>query len=204
VTTEGRASAGAVVRKATRDDMPAMVESLARAFYDDPVFAWLFPDDARRLGQSRRYFAGRARILMRQDEVYTVDGGAGAAMWARPGGWRDPPLDVIRQLLALVPALGRRLPRSLGGLHEIEERHPSQPHWYLAVLGTDPNRQGEGIGSALLEPILHECDRLEVPAYLETGKERNVAFYSRHGFKVTEEIGLPAGPPMWLMWREAA
>jgi GNAT superfamily N-acetyltransferase len=182
--------------------VPAMVEALARAFHDDPVFRWLFPDDRRRMGQSRRYFAGRARILMASSEVYTVDGGAAAAMWARPGDWRDPPLAVLRQLLTLVPALGRRLPRSLAGLHKIEERHPAHPHWYLAVLGTDPERQGEGIGSALLQPVLAECDRLEIPAYLETGRERNVHFYTRHGFRVTERIDLPDGPPMWLMWRD--
>jgi hypothetical protein len=41
-----------------------------------------------------------------------------------------------------------------------------------------------------------------VPAYLETGTERNVSFYVRHGFRVTEELTLPKGPPMWLMWRE--
>ena len=192
------------VRKATRDDVPAMVEAMAHAFYDDPVFGWLFPDDDRRLTQTRRYFAGRTRILMRQQEVYTVDGAPAAAMWARPGEWRDPPLEVLRQFATLMPALGRRVPRSLAGLREIEERHPSKPHWYLAVLGTRPERQGEGLGSAVLEPVLHECDRLEIPAYLETGKERNVAFYSRHGFQVTERIELPKGPPMWLMWREPA
>jgi GNAT superfamily N-acetyltransferase len=189
-------------RKATHEDVPAIVDSMARAFYDDPVFEWLFPDDAKRLEQSRRYFDGRTRILLRQEESYTIDGGVAAAMWARPGEWRDPPLDVLRQFVSLVPVLGRRLPRSLAGLREIEERHPRAPHWYLAVLGTDPTRQGEGIGSALMKPVLDECDRLEVPAYLETGTERNVAFYTRHGFQVTERIELPGGPSMWLMWRE--
>jgi GNAT superfamily N-acetyltransferase len=190
------------VRKASKRDARAMIEAMARAFYDDPVFNWLFPDPSKRLGQSRRYFAGRTRILLRQDEVYTVDGGVAAAMWARPGEWSDPPHEVMRQFTALIPALGRRIPRALRGLREIEERHPKKPHWYLSVLGTDPARQGEGLGSALLQPILHECDRLEIPAYLETGTERNVAFYTRHGFKVTEEIRMPDGPPMWLMWRE--
>jgi GNAT superfamily N-acetyltransferase len=189
-------------RKATDDDVPAMIESLARAFYDDPVFKWLFPDDRKRLGQSRRYFDGRARILLRQEETYTVEGGSASAMWARPGEWHDPPLDVMRQFVTLVPALGRRIPRSLSGLRIIEERHPRAPHWYLAVLGTDPERQGEGLGSALLQPVLEECDRLEIPAYLETGTERNVQFYTRHGFRVTERIDLPGGPPMWLMWRD--
>jgi GNAT superfamily N-acetyltransferase len=189
-------------RKATADDSRALVEMLARAFYDDPVFKWLFPDDAKRLDQSKRYFEGRARILLRQGETYTVEGASAAAMWARPGEWHDPPLDVMRQFVHLVPALGRRIPRSLQGLRLIEERHPKTPHWYLSVLGTEPARQGQGLGSAVLQPVLDECDRLEIGAYLETGTERNVQFYTRHGFRVTEQIHMPDGPPMWLMWRE--
>jgi GNAT superfamily N-acetyltransferase len=189
-------------RKATERDAPGMVEMLSRAFYDDPVFKWLFPDDDKRLTQSKRYFEGRARILLRQGDSYTVDGAAAAAMWAAPGEWHDPPIDVLRQFVHLVPALGRRIPRSLAGLRVIEERHPTAPHWYLSVLGTDPERQGQGLGSAVMAPVLEECDRLEIPAYLETGTERNVAFYTRHGFRVTEEIQLPDGPKMWLMWRD--
>ena len=189
------------VRKARAADVPGMVAALARAFHDDPVFRWLFPDTDKRLVHARRYLVGRARILLRQEEVYTVDCGVAAAMWARPGEWRDPAVAAAREFLGLMPALGRRIPRSLKGLRQIEERHPRAPHWYLSVLGTDPTHQGAGIGSALLQPVLHECDRLEIPAYLETGTERNVAFYSRHGFKVTDEIQMPDGPPMWLMWR---
>jgi GNAT superfamily N-acetyltransferase len=200
VTGVGGAATG--VRRAGQPDVDAMVEAMAHAFYDDPVFRWLFPDDGRRLGQSRRYFTGRTRILMRQGEVYTVDGAVAAAMWARAGEWRDPPVDVMRQFASLLPALGRRVGRSLAGLREIEERHPAAPHWYLAVLGTRPERQGEGLGSALLEPVLAECDRLEIPVYLETGRERNVHFYNRHGFAVSDEIRMPKGPPMWLMWRD--
>jgi GNAT superfamily N-acetyltransferase len=189
------------VRKATADDAPAIRDALARAFEDDPVFRWLFPDAEKRPRQLRRWFAGRMRILLRQDEVYTYDG-ASTAMWARPGEWRDPGADVLREFAALAPMLGRRIPRSLTGLRMVEERHPRAPHWYLAVLGTDPARQAEGLGSAVIRPVLDECDRLEIPAYLETATERNVAFYTRHGFRVTEELTLPSGPPLWLMWRE--
>jgi GNAT superfamily N-acetyltransferase len=192
----------APIRKATGEDSRAMVEAMARAFYDDPVFEWFFPDGGKRLAQCRRYFAGRTRILLRQDEIYTVDGGVAAAMWARPGEWRDPPFEVLRQFAFFAPAIGRRIPQALKGLRDIEERHPKPPHWYLAVLGTDPSRQGEGLGSAVLQPVLDECDRLEVPAYLETSTERNVAFYTRHGFRVSDELTMPDGPRMWLMWRD--
>jgi hypothetical protein len=50
--------------------------------------------------------------------------------------------------------------------------------------------------------VLDACDSDEVPAYLESSKASNIAFYARHGFRVTEEVRLPGGPPVWLMWRD--
>jgi GNAT superfamily N-acetyltransferase len=95
-----------------------------------------------------------------------------------------------------------RLPLLFTGFQRVETAHPHRPpHFYLAVLGTDPSRQGHGIGSALLQPVLDLCDRDGVPVYLESSKESNVAFYARHGFRVTAEVRLPKGPPMWPMWR---
>jgi ribosomal protein S18 acetylase RimI-like enzyme len=190
------------VRKATPADIPAMADMLARAFHEDPIVNWVFEDEDKRPKYTRRFFAGRARVLIGQREIYTVDGTAAAAMWARPDEWRDPPLKALRELAILVPGVGLRAGRVIRGLVQVESRHPKPPHWYLAVLGTDPSRQGEGLATRLLGGVLEDCDRDEVPAYLETGTERNVAFYNRHGFKVTEELQLPKGPPVWLMWRE--
>jgi ribosomal protein S18 acetylase RimI-like enzyme len=190
------------VRKATDADIPAMADMLARAFHEDPIVDWVFQDESARPKYARRFFAGRARVLIGQREIYTVDGVAAAAMWARPDEWRDPPLRALKELAILVPGVGRRAARVIQGLVQVEARHPKPPHWYLAVLGTDPSRQGEGLATRLLSGVLEDCDRDEVPAYLETGTERNVAFYNRHGFKVTEELRLPKGPPIWLMWRD--
>jgi ribosomal protein S18 acetylase RimI-like enzyme len=75
------------------------------------------------------------------------------------------------------------------------------PHCYLAILGVDPEAQRRGLGSRLLRPVLARCDRERVPAYLESSKEANIAFYERHGFAVTDEVALPRGPRLWLMWR---
>ncbi|MEA2468209.1 MAG: hypothetical protein QOJ57_2335 [Thermoleophilaceae bacterium] len=190
------------IRKATEQDIPAMAAMLSRAFHEDPIVAWVFEDEHRRPKYARRFFAGRARVLIGQREIYTADGVAAAAMWARPDEWRDPPLRALKELAILTPGVGMRAGRVIRGLVQVESKHPKPPHWYLAVLGTDPSRQGEGLASSLLRRVLDECDRDEVPAYLETGTERNVAFYIRHGFMVTEELQLPKGPPIWLMWRD--
>jgi ribosomal protein S18 acetylase RimI-like enzyme len=190
------------IRKARKEDIPAMGQMLARAFHHDPIVDWVFQDERRRPKYTRRFFEGRARVLIEQREIYLADDCAAAAMWARPEEWRDPPLQAFKELAILAPGVGRRAVQVVRGLIQVESRHPKEAHWYLAVLGTEPARQGEGLASTLLRKVLDECDHDEVPAYLETGTERNVGFYTRHGFKVREEFRLPGGPPIWLMWRD--
>jgi GNAT superfamily N-acetyltransferase len=189
------------VRLARRDDFGPLAEMLARAFYDDPVTSWFYPDAGRRMRHARRFFAIRQRQLADQGLIYTTPELSGAALWAGPGRWRED----LRQSLMLLPMLPVLLPRIVRSTHavrEIERRHPVRPHYYLSVLGTEPQQQGGGIGSALLGPVLRRCDTDGVGAYLESSKESNVDFYVRHGFSVTERIELPEGPALWLMWRE--
>ena len=76
--------------------------------------------------------------------------------------------------------------------------HPHEPHWYLASLGTAVDRQGKGVGRALMRPVLGALRRRGLPCYLESSKERNVPFYRRHGFEVVEEVPLPATGPSHL------
>ncbi|MDQ1437443.1 MAG: hypothetical protein QOK43_1072 [Acidimicrobiaceae bacterium] len=191
------------VRTATSADVAALSDTLARAFADDPVTTWIFPS-ASYHDRLRRYFVMHLdKIAMRHDLTYTTEGNRGGAIWLPPGAWELTPRDILRTLPATVRALGPRLAFALRTVLHIERRHPRAPHYYLATLGTHPSHQGQGVGSALLQPVLDRCDREGLPAYLESSKERNVPFYARHGFAVTEELALPGGgPPLWLMWRE--
>jgi ribosomal protein S18 acetylase RimI-like enzyme len=38
------------------------------------------------------------------------------------------------------------------GFSALAQFHPSEPHWYLAFVGTEPAMQSRGIGRALLTP----------------------------------------------------
>jgi ribosomal protein S18 acetylase RimI-like enzyme len=174
---------------------------LTRAFHDDPVNRWMFPDDKRRHGALRWYFTIRVRQLIAQGGIYTTNGIAGAALWAKPRSWRLGLREQI-ECLPLIPALGPRFLRSLRGWGLVQRQYPDHPHYYLSILGTDPAYQNDGIGSALMALVLQSCDANGIPAYLENSNERNTAFYTQHGFRLTEEIRLPNGPPLWLMWRD--
>jgi ribosomal protein S18 acetylase RimI-like enzyme len=188
-----------VTRLATSEDAPALARMLARAFDDDPVLVWAHPDARRRPRRGAGFFAGRLRSLLDNELCWTTDELAGAALWAPADAWAAPAGELVRGLPYLTL---RRAPLVLYGLGNVERAHPREPHYYLSVLGVDPAYQRRGLGSRLLAPGLELCDREGVPAYLETGKLRNVGFYERHGFRVTREMALPRGPTVWLMWRD--
>jgi GNAT superfamily N-acetyltransferase len=191
-----------VARKAAEPDVGPMAGALARSFEDDPVMAWLFPDGGTRVQKLERWFRHEGLRHLAHDTVYTADGHPGAAYWDPPGHWKMPLTAILRSAPLMVRLFGSRIPTALSGLGKVEKVHPTEPHYYLAVLGTEPEQQGKGVGSALLAPVLSHCDTEGIPAYLESSKERNIPFYSRHGFEVTGEVELPKGPKVWTMWRE--
>jgi ribosomal protein S18 acetylase RimI-like enzyme len=199
-------STSTATRRATLEDVPALARMLARAFLDDPVAMWSCRPEDLRPKVLERFQAARLRQLLAEREVWTTPELSSAALWAPPKRWKTTPRqDAGLARSVLHPRLIARAPLIVAGLIGIERRHPHHPpHWYLAVLGTDPAAQGHGFGSAVLGPVLEQCDADGVGAYLESSKERNIDFYARHGFRVTAELRLPRGPRMWAMWREAS
>lgn len=190
------------IRPSESSDHRALTAMLVRAFDDDPIQRWVFPGRRARERYGDAFFRWSLWKYQDQQVTWTTDDLAGVAVWALPDGWQVTLPQLARLVLWTSRGIGWRGPRVLRGFAGIERRHPGDRHLYLAVLGVDPDRQGAGIGSALLRPGLEFCDREGLAAYLETGKERNLAFYGRHGFRVTGELRLPKGPPVWLMRRE--
>ena len=192
------------VRKAVRDDVPQLALALARAFDGDPPMRWFLPDDGRRVELARLMFdVMLRRVHLARDACYTTDDVVGGALWVPPGRWRLSVAQQLRILPSMLRVFGRGLSRAQRGLAVMDSRHPRKPHYYLDSLGVEPEWQGRGLGSALMQPILERCDRERMPAYLNAGSPRSRDLYLRHGFHVTEEFRLPeGGPSLWRMWRE--
>ena len=202
--------AGLQVARLRRQETRQVGTLLARALFDDPFSLYLLPHERKRLPA----LAGLERTMARDawpfGESHTVSWEGhlvGAALWLPPGAYPLGTVRQLRQLPGLLPAAAR-FPRSIGDALRAADaehrRHPREPHWWLCVLGVDPQWQGRGGGRTLVEPTLARADETGMPCYLRTTKERNVAWYSRFGFTVLDELrAMRAGPPMWLMWREA-
>jgi ribosomal protein S18 acetylase RimI-like enzyme len=194
------------VRQADREDRVGLAAVLARAFYDDPQFLWALPDQRSRLRRIERIFDTILRYeALRHGTVQLAERDGvvvGGTVWLPPHHWRDP---LHRRLLSapgFLRGYGRRIRYGDAFQRAGRQMHPREAHWYLYVIGVEPDQQGHGVGAALLRAGLERADAAGLPAYLESSDIANVPLYEHFGFEVTGALTLPAGAPeVPTMWR---
>ncbi|MFF9128857.1 GNAT family N-acetyltransferase [Streptomyces sp. NPDC014806] len=193
---------GVVIRRAGEADRELIVHLLDEAFADDPVSAWVFPDEEYRRRVHHRLMAAFTDVVLEEGWIDLAEDGTACALWLSvPEGEHEDEEGPAELRRAVDPANERveRIGRLTAGIHPTDRAHA-----YLWMIGVAPDRQGAGLGTALIEHVLERCDPDGVPAYLEASNARSRALYERLGFAVLPDrvLDLPDGPRMWPMWRE--
>jgi GNAT superfamily N-acetyltransferase len=173
-----------------------------RAFADDPVMRFLYPDDVEYQALGGQIFRYVMRRWLAWGATWTTEDGVGVAAWIPPG---RPEL-VLERVDAdgHFPSDMDRIARFQAVATAISEHTPVEPHWYLNLLATHPDWQRQGIGRTLMAPAIQHADVDGLGCYLETETVENVAYYARAGFEVRSEWDVDlGGPHMWGMWRPA-
>ena len=169
---------------------------LARAFFDYPMIAYYWPDLGRRVQYLEWYWGCAVNYGLRYGQVYTTPGIGGVSVWLPPGQTHITAWRYVRAgYLPLPLFMGckqffTKTMQSDDLAQQVHEEIIPGPHWYLWILAVDPDRQGKGIGSILMQPGTERADAQHLPCYLETYEMRNIPFYLRHGFGLvrTEEV----------------
>lgn len=164
---------------------------LMLAFNADPLMRWMFPDA---VAFTRRW-PGLVRLYAQQSfahrTAFVTSNLSGAAVWIPPNVHPDETALEVR-IRSEVPA-ARQEPL-LELLVQMSAQQPSEPHWYLALIGVDPIFQCQGIGAQLIRPILEQCDSDGTPAYLVSSNPANESFYARLGFVPGDTISIEDAP----------
>ncbi|MEV0278497.1 GNAT family N-acetyltransferase [Streptomyces sp. NPDC050610] len=190
------------VRPATGDDVPTAVRTLTRAFADYAYTRHVIAadDHESRLGRMDELFLSRIGLVY--GRVWVADEGRAVAVWTTPE--QDPSPGFAEIGAEIGELAGDRAAVYEAVEAALAPYRPTEPVWFLATVGVDPESQGRGLGSAVLRPGLEAAAAAGYPAFLETSGERNVRFYERLGFAVTADVPLPdGGPRTWCMRREA-
>jgi ribosomal protein S18 acetylase RimI-like enzyme len=191
LTTDVRSASG-------ESEQQAVIAVITLAFSTDPMARWTFPDPAtylRVMPQVVRAFGGNG---FAHGTAHLAAGGAAADMWLPPGVHAD-----TERLTSLIE---EHAPKEQQAdmervFAQMDTYHPSEPCWYLPMIGVDPVCQGHGYGSALLRHALEQCDRDRMPAYLESSNPRNIPLYQRHGFEIIGTIQAGTSPTVVPMLR---
>jgi ribosomal protein S18 acetylase RimI-like enzyme len=181
----------------TEHQIPDAAAALARAFMDDPLQVYTFPSAAERARLSPAHFEPLLRYGVLYGEVLTTPGEPmGAAVWLGPeSGDMTPERMAASGLDRLADAIGEapaaRFGHVLGFAEPLHARNVAGPHWYLMVIGVDPTLKSQGVGTALIRPILAKADAQGLPCYLETAQPGNVGYYRHLGFEQMDEVMEP-------------
>lgn len=187
------------VRTATSEEIPQTVACMVAAFVTDPLARFALPspyDHLRGMPAATRAFAGRS---FEHGTAYVSADFCGAALWLPPG--IHPDGEALEQ--AFREHVGpERLDDLLATFEKMDASHPEEPHWYLPMIGVEPNARNRGLGRVLMQHALGRCDQDGVLAYLESSNPRNITLYERHGFEVMGQIQIGGAPVITPMLRQ--
>ncbi|MEQ8484951.1 MAG: N-acetyltransferase [Pseudomonadales bacterium] len=187
------------VRTAGEADRARLISLITLAFATDPMARWAMPDAADYLAAMPDFADAFGGPGIATGGALICDGGG--ALWLPPGEHPDS-----ERMGAIMQG---RLPDALAGelgavFEQMDGFHPEAPHWYLPLIGVDPDRQGRGCGAALMRAAVERCDREGSLAYLESSNPRNISLYLRHGFEILGTVQEGSSPVMTPMLRRPA
>lgn len=191
------------VRQITSQDVLDLSHCFKRAFDQDPVMRWLFLSPKEWEKCALRYFGMAITHYMHNGHALTTNGLEGAALWSKPNSAKPSMWHQIISDMKMSWFFKDGFVRGMQIQQALQEIHPKQPHWYLSMIGTDTRHRGEGVGPALLQPVLQLCDEQNLPTYLESSNQKNISFYIRHGFEILQDVTIPGGPTLWPMLRQS-
>jgi len=189
---------------ASLSDLDEAVSCLATAFAQDPITGYLLQQGTGYRERVLQFFSllMRARIALEAPVLVARDsaGVSGAAM-GYSTAQSEWPTDIKQEwdrFEGSIPEFTERM----AIYDEVAAKYkPSAPHYYLGVIGTDPNLHGRGVGRQLIKSFCEVSarDPLSSGVYLETAQASNLRFYERAGFVETGR-GKLGNATLWCMY----
>jgi len=193
--------------RVVKEDISVAVSVLARAFIEDPIMTFVFPQPESRLEALTAFFRVFVADGVKRGNVLLAPEEKGAIVWypASVSVFDDTFAELQAEIGAIATNFGgieaaERL-EQLG--KKLETKAPTVVHaevFWIAIL---PEARGQGIGGVLLQPVLDYADAENVGCYLVSSNPRNITFYERHGFRQAVLIPINSNLSMIGMWRDS-
>jgi ribosomal protein S18 acetylase RimI-like enzyme len=176
------------------------IATLVLAFATDPVARWMYDDPHQYLRHIPRLFRALGASSFEAGAAERSNDGLGVAIWLPPGVHGDDgPLEAV----IAESIVGEKQAEVAAVFERTEHYRPTEPHWYLSLIGVEALHRNNGCGAALLQHRLRQCDQEHLPAYLWSSNPLNTSLYKRYGFEIAGTIRVGSSPSIFPMLREA-
>jgi len=196
-----------------KGDVKRAAEVLGRAFYNEPLALSAYREEERDRDGLLYFYQSGVRYGLRYGECYASSPEIeGIALWVTSNKY---PVTFWRTLRSSSPWIMFNMMRRIGikrlksmehiGKHQDEAHKQLAPfeHYFLMVLGVDPEHQGKGHASELLKPMFARLDEKRIPCYTDTLTEKNAQMYEHLGFHVLEKSDISDTDfTSWALLRE--
>jgi ribosomal protein S18 acetylase RimI-like enzyme len=165
----------------------------SQSFNNYPIFNYIIPDPEYRKAKLKYLGHFLLRLGFARGEVIGPSNKIeGVSIWLPPKGSKSSSLHPIRAgLLNLFVHVKPGTISRFIEVGKIKGKMRAQiikgQYYSCDMIGVDPLFQRQGFGRKMIEAKLLEFDREEIPCYLETSKQENIAYYERFGFSQINE-----------------
>ena len=178
-----------------KSEMKRVGEMIGGTFADDASLRYLLGDVSEKA--RNRYCQTTYRSMFGEAIMISTDSEIDNLIVLCPPGYRGiPTMRFLRSGgLATVFGLGLgAMKRSIAfekNAVAVRNRYSDDKTWYLMTFAVRAGKTHQGLGSAILRPILEWMDKNHYSVYLETDKAVNVEMYEHFGFQVVDICMVP-------------
>jgi len=171
--------------------------TLYLAFKNDPMMQWLFVSGDNYAKNAQATFATWVRYSIRYGYAFRTTNFESIALRKKPSDTTFSFWRAFRSgMLATRSLMGKegfnRLMLLDKTLHQAAKNNMvKSPYLYCWVLGTLPDKQGQGHGGRLMKQTFALANKLNVPCYLETATDLNIQVHGHQGYEVLNTHQMP-------------
>ncbi|KTD07620.1 GNAT family N-acetyltransferase [Legionella jamestowniensis] len=183
------------VRSLQPDDLATAVATLTKAFAKDPVMQWIFGEDYQL--KAPAMFEAITRYCMLYGKAFCTTGMEAVALRKCPTDKKFSWWKAFRAGFFTLPkAMGNKAFKRLMLFDDLTQKERKKhmgnnSFWYCWCLATQPDYQGKGYGTALMNYTFDLAKQSGFPCYLETATAKNQALYEKNGYVKLSEFYLP-------------
>lgn len=172
------------IKKAGFGDEQTVVDILCQAFKNDPLITWML-EKSKNPDKLRIMMTYLFHQSMKIGYIFLTEDNCATAIWKCEKNEKFC-LEFIKRNISFLIQIGiRSVYRILKNESFTHKQYPQDKKFcHLFMIAVLPECQGKGYASRLMDPVLHEMERISRPVFIETANTRNVKIYSKKGFKI--------------------